>query len=121
MLNIKRGEIWSADLDPAAGSEQGGHRPVLIIQNDMGNHNSETTIVAPVTAAGRSGNIPTQVRMVAERLPLESTILLEQIRVIDKCRLDKYLGKADAETMVSVSKAIMISLGLDTDGGDERG
>lgn len=107
MLNIKRGEIWSADLDPAVGSEQSGHRPVLIIQNDIGNHNSETTIVAPITAAGRSGNIPTQVRMVAERLPLESTILLEQIRVIDKCRLDKYLGKADTETMVRDRKSVV--------------
>jgi len=121
MLIIKRGEIWSAYLDPATGSEQGGHRPVLIIQNDVGNDHSETTIIAPITAAIKSGNIPTQVRMEAERLPLESTILLEQIRVIDKCRLDKYLGKADAETMADVAGAIMISLGLTIEGGDDHG
>ena len=112
---IKRGEIYFADLSPVVGSEQGGVRPVLIIQNDIGNRYSPTTIIAPLTSKSKN-YLPTHVPVEADCLPKDSIILLEQIKTIDKRRLMEYLGKLDKETLKLVDKAILKSL----DVGEER-
>jgi mRNA interferase MazF len=110
----RRGEIYMADLNPIVGHEQGGCRPVLIIQNDIGNLHSPTTIVAPLTASFTQKVYPTEVRVKAgtAELPKDSSILLNQIKAIDKRRLEKYVGRLDAGTMRQVDEAIKISLGL---------
>jgi mRNA interferase MazF len=113
MERVYRGEVWRAILDPATGSEQGGIRPVLIIQNDLGNECSDTTIIAPVTTAKKPRELPTHVVIRTGDLPVASLILLEQIRVIDKCRIEKYIGRIDAKIMGEVERAILVSLGID--------
>ena len=106
---MKRGQIYYADLSPSVGSEQGGKRPVLIIQNDVGNKYSPTTIIAPITSQTKT-KVPTHVK-VTMPTGIPSIILLEQIRVIDKSRLDsKPIGRM--KSMENVDKAIAISLGL---------
>lgn len=111
---IKRGEIFLANLEPVRGSEQGGFRPVLIIQNDIGNEYSTTTIVAPLTSAQMKNEYPFNVSIKSsEFLKKDSTILLNQIRTIDKRRLTKKLGFLDNFTMNKVNKALKISLDLD--------
>lgn len=111
---VRRGDIFYAQLNPVVGSEQGGTRPVLIIQNDIGNQYSPTTIVAAITSQINKAKLPTHVEISAERSGLErdSVILLEQIRTIDKSRLKQKVAFLDEETMLKVNKAIEISLGL---------
>ncbi|MBQ9750214.1 MAG: type II toxin-antitoxin system PemK/MazF family toxin [Clostridia bacterium] len=112
MKDIKRGEIYYADLSPVVGSEQGGIRPVLILQNDMGNKHSPTTIVAAITGRTTKAALPTHVSFTADFMKTESIVLLEQIRTIDKSRLTERLGKIDKKTMGAVDKAIVVSFGI---------
>lgn len=112
---MKRGEIFYADLDPVVGSEQGGVRPVLILQNDIGNYFSQTTIVAPLTTRRyHKSNLPTHYILSCSKNKLGSIsiVLLEQIRVIDKIRLKEYVGTVDAENMDAMGKRLQISLGI---------
>lgn len=112
MKQIKRGEIYFADLSPVVGNEQTGLRPVLILQNNSGNKHSPTTIVAAITSRKTKPNIPTHVKVLADGLPLESTVLLEQIKTIDKSRIDEYVGRLDKDTMGKVDYAVITSLGI---------
>ncbi|MGB9886140.1 MAG: type II toxin-antitoxin system PemK/MazF family toxin [Moorellales bacterium] len=111
---VRRGDIFYAQLNPVVGSEQGGTRPVLIIQNDIGNQYSPTTIVAAITSQINKAKLPTHVEISANRSGLEkdSVILLEQIRTIDKSRLKQKVSFLDEETMLKVNHAIEVSLGL---------
>jgi mRNA interferase MazF len=111
---VKRGEIYLADLSPVVGSEQGGKRPVLIIQNDTGNKFSPTVIVAAITSARGKSDLPTHIPILAARSGLEkdSTILLEQIRTLDKSRLLQRIGYLSHDFMKSVDSAITVSLGF---------
>lgn len=106
-LIVKRGQIWYADLSPAQGSEQGGMRPVLIIQNDIGNKHAPTTIVAPITSRLSKTEMPTHIEC---KLLRDSIVLLEQIRCIDKSRLRSHIATLDENTMAQVNEAIKISL-----------
>ena len=110
---INRGEIYVADLNPFQGSEQGGIRPVVILQNDTGNYFSSTTIVESLTShTGKKENLPTHVFIDSrEDLEHDSIILCEQIRTIDKSRLIRYLGKLDEYEMEEVEDALNVSLG----------
>jgi len=109
-----RGDIYYANLNPVIGSEQGGVRPVLIIQNNIGNKYSPTTIIAAITSKIKKAKLPTHVELSAEQFNLEkdSVILLEQLRTIDKRRLKEKIAHLDDEIMNEVDQAIMISLGL---------
>lgn len=111
---IRRGEIYYAELNPVVGSEQGGTRPVLVIQNDIGNQYSPTTIIAAITSQISKAKLPTHVEVTARRSGLErdSVILAEQIRTIDKSRLKEKVTVLDDETMARVNQAIEVSLGL---------
>lgn len=111
---IRRGDIYYADLSPVVGSEQGGTRPVLIIQNDIGNQYSPTTIVAAITSQIDKPRLPTHIALPATPGGLEkcSVILLEQIRTIDKSRLLEKVNSLDHDTMAKVNQAVEISLGL---------
>lgn len=111
---IKRGEIYYADLSPVVGSEQGGLRPVLIIQNNIGNKYSPTVIVAAITSQINKAKIPTHIELNSKEynLPKDSVVLLEQIRTIDKKRLQEKLSSLDSYTMKSVNRAMLISLGF---------
>ena len=109
---VKRGEIYYADLSPVVGSEQSGIRPVLIIQNDRDNNSSPTTIVAAITSSKTKTELPTHVTFTADCLPYESTVLLEQIRTIDKTRLSECIGTLDTVTIKSVDRAIVSSFGI---------
>lgn len=109
---IHRGEIYYADLEPARGSEQGGRRPVLILQNNTGNQYSSTVIVAPVTTRIKKQRMPTHVSISSDSgLPSNSMVLLEQIRAIDKSRLDQYVTRLGARLMAEVDAALDISVG----------
>ena len=112
MKEIKRGEIYSADFGAGFGSEQGGVRPVLILQNNTGNKYSPTTIVAAITSRKTKTALPTHVKINADGLKTESTVLLEQIRTIDKARLGEYIGRLDSKTLAAVDRAIVVSLGI---------
>ena len=111
---IKRGDIYYADLRPVVGSEQGGIRPVLIIQNDAGNKHSPTVICAAITSKMNKAKLPTHVelRSIDCSITRDSVILLEQIRTIDKRRLREHMGKLDDQHMALVDDAIAISFGL---------
>lgn len=109
---IRRGEIYYADLNPVVGSEQGGERPVLILQNDIGNRYSSTVIVAAVTSRLHKRNLETHVRLNAHLLPKDSIVLLEQIRTIDKARILGYAGSVTESEMVRIENALLISLGM---------
>ena len=113
-MTIKRGDIFYADLSPVVGSEQGGLRPVLIVQNDVGNRYSPTVIAAAITSRLGKAKIPTHIDVYAERFGLvkDSVILLEQIRTIDKTRLREKMGHIDDVLMQKVNNAITISFGL---------
>lgn len=115
MNTIKRGEIYCADLDPVVGSEQGGIRPVLIIQNDVGNRFSPTVIVLAITSQLRKSNLPTHVEVSAGKTGLQkpSIVLAEQMRTLEKQRLQKRMGELSAEEMVLVDNAIRSSLGFE--------
>lgn len=112
MEQIKRGEIYYANLCPVVGSEQGGIRPVVILQNDKGNLYSRTTIVAAITGELDKPNLPTHVIFKSEFIKKKSIVLLEQIRTIDKSRLGSFVGTMDDKTMKRVDKAILISFGI---------
>lgn len=114
MDQVKRGQIYYADLSPVVGSEQGGTRPVLIIQNDVGNKYSPTVIACAVTSQMTKAKLPTHIEVKQGQfgLPKDSVILLEQIRTLDKRRLKEKLGELDALTMSKVDRAILISLGF---------
>ena len=121
-MSVRRGDIYYADLSPVVGSEQGGLRPVLIIQNDVGNRYSPTVIAAAITSRMGKTRLPTHIDIYAERAGLakDSVILLEQIRTLDKRRLKEKMGHLDEGMMRAVNSAIAISFGLgDTlaDGG----
>lgn len=111
---IKRGDVFYADLSPVIGSEQGGIRPVLIIQNDIGNKYSPTVIVAAITSQINKAKLPTHVEISGNECGLakDSVVLLEQIRTIDKKRLREKIGHLDTETLKKVNEALEISLGL---------
>ena len=111
---VKRGDIYSADLSPVVGSEQGGIRPVLVIQNDIGNKYSPTVIAAAITSQINKAKMPTHIELAAKDYGLnkDSVILLEQIRTIDKRRLREKIGRIDDGLMASVNNALSISFGL---------
>ena len=115
-LEIKRGYLYYADLSPVVGSEQGGIRPVLIIQNDIGNKYSPTVIVAAITSQINKAKLPTHIEISANEYGLnkDSVILLEQIRTIDKKRLREKIGCLDKNMMLKVNNSLQISLGLFT-------
>ncbi len=114
MMEIKRGDVVLADLSPVIGSEQGGVRPVVIIQNDMGNEHAPTVIVAAITAQQSKAKLPTHVEIRRGHfgLPKNSLILLEQIRTIDKSRLQQKIGRVSLATLDAIDHALIISLGL---------
>lgn len=111
---VKRGDIFYADLSPVVGSEQGGVRPVLVVQNDIGNKFSPTVIVAAVTSQINKAKLPTHIEICANDFGLakDSVILLEQIRTIDKKRLREKIGKLDDAQMERVGEAMAISFGI---------
>ena len=111
---MKRGDIYYADLSPVVGSEQGGVRPVLIVQNDIGNRYSPTVIAAAITSQTDKNKLPTHIELDCKRYGLsrDSIVLLEQIRTIDKRRLREKMGSLDAGAMSQVNKALSISFGL---------
>ncbi len=113
-VNIKRGDIYYADLSPVIGSEQGGVRPVLIVQNNMGNRYSPTVIAAAITSQQSKANIPTHILIESEASGLQknSVVLLEQVRTIDKKRLREKMGSINPSTMSRIDEAISISMGL---------
>ncbi len=113
-MSVKRGDIYYADLSPVVGSEQGGLRPVLIIQNDVGNRYSPTVIAAAITSRMSKTHLPTHIDIYAEKAGLakDSVVLLEQIRTLDKRRLKEKMGHLDDEAMGFVNSAIAISFGL---------
>ena len=115
-MQIKRGDIFYADLSPVVGSEQGGIRPVLIIQNDVGNRHSPTVICAAITSKMNKAKLPTHVEISAKDYGIvkDSVILLEQIKTIDKQRLRDYVCRADQKLMNKVDEALHISLMLHT-------
>lgn len=112
---IRRGDIYYADLSPVVGSEQGGIRPVLIVQNDVGNKHSPTVIAAAITSRINKNRLPTHIEVDAQSYGLarDSIVLLEQIRTLDKRRLKERMGHLDREAMEKVDRAISISFGLD--------
>ncbi len=113
-VNVRRGEIYYADLSPVVGSEQGGVRPVLIVQNDVGNKYSPTVIAAAITSRQDKAALPTHIKVdaVSNGLSRDSVVLLEQIRTIDKRRLKERMGCLDTGSMGKVDEAISISFGL---------
>lgn len=113
-MNIKRGDIYYADLSPVIGSEQGGLRPVLIVQNDVGNKYSPTVIAAAITSQHDKSNLPTHINLsaVGSGLAKDSIVLLEQVRTIDKQRLKEKMGAIDNIAMDKVDKALSVSFGL---------
>ena len=113
-MQIRRGDIYYADLSPVVGSEQGGVRPVLIIQNDVGNRYSPTVIAAAITSQKEKAKLPTHIELDSKHCGLtkDSVVLLEQIRTIDKRRLREKMGSIDADSMSQVNKALSISFGL---------
>lgn len=113
-MSVKRGDIYYADLSPVVGSEQGGLRPVLIIQNDVGNKYSPTVIAAAITSRLGKNRLPTHIDVYADRVGLvkDSVILLEQMRTLDKRRLKEKMGHLDESMMGEVNRAIAVSVGL---------
>ena len=113
-LNVKRGDIFYADLSPVVGSEQGGIRPVIIIQNDIGNRYSPTVIVAAITSQINKAKLPTHVEISSEEYGLnrDSVVLLEQIRTLDKKRLKEKIGHMTEDDMKKVNKSLLISSNL---------
>ena len=116
--NVKRGDIFYADLSPVVGSEQGGMRPVLIIQNDMGNRHSPTVIAAAITSQTGKARLPTHINLTGNSYGLsrDSVVLLEQIRTIDKKRLREHMGRLDESSMDRINHALEVSFGLNAQG-----
>ena len=115
-MTVKRGDIYYADLSPVVGSEQGGLRPVLIVQNDVGNKYSPTVIAAAITSQVTKNRLPTHIDVLADSfgLAMDSVFLLEQIRTIDKRRLKEKMGHLDDTVMKRVNDAIGVSFGLES-------
>lgn len=113
-MSIKRGEIYYADLSPVIGSEQGGVRPVLIVQNDVGNKFSPTVIAAAITSQRFKTNLPTHIKINANGCGLakDSIVLLEQVRTLDKRRLKEKMGNLDPDDMYKIDRALSVSFGL---------
>ena len=113
-MSVKRGDIYYADLSPVVGSEQGGLRPVLIIQNDVGNRYSPTVIAAAITSRMGKTKLPTHIDIYADKVGLakDSVVLLEQVRTLDKRRLKEKMGHLDESMMSAVNAAIAVSFGL---------
>ncbi len=113
-MEVNRGDIFYADLSPVVGSEQGGVRPVLVVQNDVGNKYSPTIIIAAITSQLNKAKLPTHIELNKDKynLPKDSVVLLEQLRTLDKRRLKEQISKVDNLTMHKVDVAIMISLGI---------
>lgn len=114
VLTVRRGEIYYADLSPVVGSEQGGLRPVLIVQNDVGNKHSPTVIAAAITSQKEKAKLPTHIRLDSKSCGLakDSIVLLEQIRTLDKQRLREKMGSLDTNSMNAVNSALSVSFGL---------
>ena len=119
-MNVRRGDIYYADLSPVVGSEQGGIRPVLIVQNDVGNQFSPTVIAAAITSQKDKARLPTHIQLqsTGSGLARDSIVLLEQIRTLDKRRLKEHMGRLDDQSMSRVDQALEISFGLS--GGNDR-
>ena len=115
--SVKRGDIFYADLSPVVGSEQGGVRPVLIVQNDTGNKHSPTVIAAAITSQTGKARLPTHITLTAGSvgLPKDSIVLLEQVRTLDKRRLREHMGRVDDRVMRQVDNAIAVSFGRHPD------
>lgn len=113
-MQIERGELYYADLSPVVGSEQGGLRPVLVIQNDVGNKYSPTVIIAAITSQIQKAKLPTHIELSRTQYPLakDSVVLLEQIRTLDKLRLRDRIGQLDSVAMQKVNVGLLISLGI---------
>ena len=111
---IKRGDIFYADLDPVVGSEQGGVRPVLVVQNNVGNKHSSTVVVVPISSV-RKKDLPVHIQIRYSGVPRNSTVLAEQIRTIDRRRLQKYVGSLDREFMKEIDRILKISIGVKFD------
>ena len=113
-MTIRRGDIYFADLSPVIGSEQGGVRPVLVVQNDVGNRYSPTVIAAAITSQKEKANLPTHIRLDADHsgLQRDSIVLLEQIRTLDKRRMKEKMGTLQEDSMQEVDRALSISFGL---------
>ena len=112
--NVKRGDVFYADLSPVVGSEQGGTRPVLIVQDDTGNKHSPTVIAAAITSQTGKAKLPTHINIAGASAGLakDSVVLLEQIRTIDKRRLREHMGRLDQDSMNKIDTAIAVSFGL---------
>lgn len=117
-MMVRRGDIYYADLSPVVGSEQGGVRPVLIVQNDIGNRHSPTVIAAAITSQKDKAKLPTHIPVRADSCGLtkDSIVLLEQIRTIDKRRLKDKMGTLDTTSMTQINNALQISFGLEAQG-----
>lgn len=113
-VNVKRGDVFYADLSPVVGSEQGGVRPVLVVQNDVGNKYSPTIIVSAITSQINKAKLPTHIEISASEFGLskDSVVLLEQIRTIDKKRLRDKIGRFDDDLMEKVNEGLLVSFGL---------
>ena len=113
-MTVRRGEIYYADLSPVVGSEQGGLRPVLIVQNDVGNKHSPTVIAAAITSQREKAKLPTHIQLDSKTCGLsrDSVVLLEQIRTLDKQRLREKMGSLDTRSMAAVNSALSVSFGL---------
>lgn len=111
---VKRGELYYADLSPVIGSEQGGVRPILVVQNDVGNKYSPTIIAAAVTSKIDKAKLPTHIELSAREYGLskDSVVLLEQIRTLDKTRLKERIGQVSADKMRKINEALLVSLGF---------
>ena len=110
---VKRGDMYYAELSPVIGSEQNGFRPVLIIQNDTGNRHSPTVVIAAITSKPKKTEMPTHYPLPAGNgLEIPSVVLLEQVRTIDKRRLDRFIGRLDETTMKGIDRALAVSMGL---------
>lgn len=116
---IMRGEIYYADLSPVIGSEQGGLRPVLVLQNNVGNKHSPTVIVAVITSRLGKAKLPTHVKLEVSYLAKDSMVLLEQIRTIDKSRLLEYVGHVTSDEMALIETALLVSIGMERRDHDE--
>lgn len=114
LKRIKRGDIYYADLNPVVGSEQGGVRPVLILQNNIGNQHSPTVIAVAITSKAEKTAMPTHITLCGGScgLPQESIVLLEQVRTLDRSRLRERVGSLDEQTMTKINTALAISMGL---------
>ncbi|MBQ8028761.1 MAG: type II toxin-antitoxin system PemK/MazF family toxin [Clostridia bacterium] len=115
-MNIRRGDIFYADLSPVIGSEQGGVRPVLIVQNNIGNKFSPTVIAAAITSQNSKTSLPTHIKVNADNCGLskDSIVLLEQVRTLDKRRLKEKMGNLDEKDMLRIDRALTVSFGLDS-------